>query len=57
MVTACFIVLLLLIAIAIGFCVAYSCGYDIQGIEVWINILIGSFSFLLGNLIGANVTQ
>jgi hypothetical protein len=32
-------------------------GWNIRGIDVWINILVGSVTFLVGVLIGANQQQ
>jgi hypothetical protein len=37
--------------------VGWSVGWDIRGVDVWINTLVGSVTFLVGVLIGANLQQ
>lgn len=53
----CFRVLLLVIITSLVMVVGWSVGWDIRGVDVWINTLVGSVTFLVGVLIGANLQQ
>jgi len=48
-----FIVVLMVASLALV--VAWSCGCDVRGIEVWTHFLTGSFTFLVGIVLGGNI--
>jgi len=50
-----FALMVILMLASIALVLAWSCGCDIRGIEVWTHFLIGSFTFLLGILLGGNM--
>lgn len=50
-----FALLVTLMLASLALLLAWSCGCDIRGIEVWTYFLTGSFTFLLGILLGGNM--
>ncbi len=50
-----FALVVLLMVASLALVVAWSCGCGIRGIEVWTYFLTGSFTFLVGIVIGGNI--
>ncbi|MBA7553511.1 hypothetical protein ES705_46103 [subsurface metagenome] len=50
-----FALVVLLMVASLALVIAWSCGCDIRGIEVWTYFLTGSFTFLIGIVIGGNI--
>ena len=50
-----FVLIVVLMLASLILVVVWSCGCDIRGIEIWAHFLTGSFTFLLGILLGGNI--